>query len=101
MRLIIIVLTGTNLKPTSSYIKLLKETLASSININIGFNIISINKYIGSIYIIINTLYQVADLILLQLYLFLRDTLQKIKQVTDIISTVKLYLKQKSIRQQF
>ena len=75
MRPIIIVLTKTNLKPTSSYIKLWKGILALSISTDISFNIILVSKYIGSVYIIISTLYQVADLILLQPLLLLRDTL--------------------------
>ena len=53
MRLIMIILIRTNLKPTSNYIKLWKGALALSISINISFNIILISKYIKSTCIII------------------------------------------------
>jgi len=95
------VLTGTDLKPTSGHIKLWKGTPALSISTDIGFNIVSVSEYIGSARIVISTLYQVADLILLQPHLLLRDTLQKIKQATDITSTARLHLRQRSARQQF
>ena len=57
MRLIIMVLTRIDLKPISGHIKLWKRTLVLFINMDIGFNIILVNKYIGSAYIVINTLY--------------------------------------------
>jgi hypothetical protein len=57
IRLIITVLTRTNLKPTSGYIKLWKGTLALSISIDISFNIVLVSEYIRSAYIVISTLY--------------------------------------------
>ena len=51
------VLTRTDLKPTSGYIKLWKGTLALSISTDISFNIILVSEYIRSARIVISTLY--------------------------------------------
>ena len=51
------VLTRIDLKPISGHIKLWKRTPVLFINMDIGFNIILVNKYIGSAFIVINTLY--------------------------------------------
>ena len=57
IRLIMIVSTGTNLKPISGHIKLWKGILALFISTDISFNIVLVSDCIKSARIIINTLY--------------------------------------------